>query len=91
MLSIFTRRPAAPSRDDWAERLGPMMAVTGARYDGPAGLPGPALAEEMRQAMRRCAACRDVERCTAWLAAGAPDDAWRDFCPNAALFERLGR
>lgn len=91
MLSIFIRRRPSPMRADWAERLGPMMAAVGARYDGPTGLPGPALADEMRRAVRRCAACGGTSRCTEWLAAGAPDESWRDFCPNAALFESLGR
>lgn len=41
------------------------------------------------RAARRCSQCRTVETCTAWLARPAADAAHRDFCPNAALFERL--
>ncbi|HYH20109.1 MAG TPA: DUF6455 family protein [Azospirillum sp.] len=45
---------------------------------------------EMARAARRCSLCRATEACTRWL--GAPEAspaAYRTFCPNADLFERL--
>jgi hypothetical protein len=89
---IFRRQEG---RDDWAERLGPMMRIVGVRYDGPTGLPAPALAEEMRVAAKTCARCPETTACRTWLdgvsAGTVPRGGWRDFCPNAARFEALTR
>ena len=41
----------------------------------------------LKDAERICARCRNVKRCSAWLAWGLGKDAPRVFCPNAALFD----
>ncbi|HYG90454.1 MAG TPA: DUF6455 family protein [Azospirillum sp.] len=50
---------------------------------------GTGLGLVMARAARRCSLCRTVETCTGWLARPSADDAHRDFCPNAELFERM--
>jgi len=46
--------------------------------------------EPLARAVRRCALCRNVERCERWLA--SPSAAGLDhFCPNAATFALLRR
>lgn len=45
----------------------------------------------LRDAERVCAYCRDTTRCRRWLNRGAADDAPRLFCPNAELFDEMGR
>ena len=50
---------------------------------------GTGLGLMVARAARRCSLCRTVETCTEWLSRLAEDDAHRDFCPNADLFERL--
>lgn len=56
-------------------------------------MPGPEagrwLASAWGHAARRCAFCSAAESCAAWLAAGARDEGYRDFCPNATFFDHL--
>jgi hypothetical protein len=47
----------------------------------------PATARKLARAARRCAACRQVERCERWLA--AESESLDDFCPNARLLAEL--
>ena len=45
---------------------------------------------QLRQAMRRCHDCRAVFTCRYWLGDVHRDPrAFRDFCPNAGVFERF--
>ena len=37
----------------------------------------------------RCRACGEWRQCRRWLKSGATDDTYREFCPNAALLDRL--
>lgn len=37
----------------------------------------------------RCRACGEWRQCRRWLEGGAQDDGYREFCPNAALLDRL--
>ena len=37
----------------------------------------------------RCRACGEWSQCRRWLESGAKDDGYREFCPNAALLDRL--
>jgi uncharacterized protein YjiS (DUF1127 family) len=41
--------------------------------------------------VKRCAACRSKVICAWWLAEGGPQDAYREFCPNAGRFVELRR
>jgi hypothetical protein len=43
---------------------------------------------EVSSALDRCAECRARARCAQWLESGERDG-YRDFCPNAAFFERI--
>jgi hypothetical protein len=46
-------------------------------------------AVQLRQASRRCRDCGSLPSCRHWLAdPHRPAEAYRDFCPNAGLFER---
>ena len=38
---------------------------------------------------RNCAICRHTLKCRRWLSGEEPKDAYRSFCPNAKLFDRL--
>jgi len=42
---------------------------------------------KLARATRRCAGCRQVDRCERWLA--AESEPLEDFCPNARLFAEL--
>lgn len=52
---------------------------------------GPLVQAILCEAEWTCVTCLDSERCRAWLDSGARDEAYREFCPNAALFEHLPR
>ncbi len=41
-------------------------------------------------AVKQCVACRQVARCSAWLASGAVDG-FESFCPNAGFIQRTKR
>lgn len=43
----------------------------------------------MREAELSCMACADWRRCRNWLDGRAPDDDYRAFCPNEAVFDAL--
>lgn len=45
----------------------------------------------LERAARRCLGCNAVDRCGAWLQQDGPLNEARRFCPNADLFESLGR
>lgn len=45
----------------------------------------------LRDAERVCTHCGNTARCRRWLNRGAADDAPRLFCPNAELFDEMGR
>ncbi len=45
----------------------------------------------LRDAERACVHCGNTARCRRWLNRGATDDAPRLFCPNAELFDEMGR
>lgn len=45
----------------------------------------------LRDAERVCNHCGATARCRRWLNRGATDDAPRLFCPNAELFDEMGR
>lgn len=47
------------------------------------------LASAWGHAARRCVFCRSSQTCAAWLAAGAVDEQYHDFCPNAYFFDHL--
>jgi len=44
--------------------------------------------DDLRKA-RHC--CASWKQCRRWLADVQTDDAYRDFCPNASILERLAR
>ena len=48
-------------------------------------------AQEVKDAERVCIHCGNTARCRRWLNRGAADDAPRLFCPNAELFDEMGR
>jgi len=43
----------------------------------------------LRAAMARCAGCESTDACKEWLDDGTSNPTPPDFCPNAALIERL--
>ena len=45
----------------------------------------------LRDAERVCIHCGNTARCRRWLNLGAAGDAPRLFCPNAELFDEIGR
>jgi len=45
----------------------------------------------LRDAERACARCDTTARCRRWLNRGAAKDTPRRFCPNAELFDEMGR
>lgn len=45
----------------------------------------------LKDAERVCAYCKSDGRCRRWLNWGAKNDAPRLFCPNAELFDEMGR
>ncbi|MGQ9364706.1 DUF6455 family protein [Azospirillum sp. ST 5-10] len=36
-----------------------------------------------------CVGCPAADRCRAWLTCGSVATAYREFCPNAAMFDRM--
>ena len=52
---------------------------------------GAEVSRELAAALRRCLACREERLCRAWLDGRRPGVDHRTFCPNAPLFERIGR
>ena len=44
--------------------------------------------DDLRKA---CHCCASWKQCRRWLADGEADGAYRDFCPNASILERLAR
>lgn len=51
---------------------------------------GLAVEAQLRQAVYRCAACRDVDACRQWLDEVVECDRLPSFCRNAKLFAELG-
>jgi hypothetical protein len=52
---------------------------------------GPLMRAVVREAELGCLTCADWQRCRQWLDGRAPDDDYRDFCPNEGLFAVLPR
>jgi hypothetical protein len=75
-----------PRVEQRAANMAAMMRHLGIWPDSSfAGLP-------MESAIRNCFFCREVDRCSAWLADSEADPlAWQRFCPNAELFAALRR
>lgn len=48
-----------------------------------------ALGTRLGGAARACFFCRHADECQRWFEAGAADDGYRRFCPNADRFENL--
>lgn len=48
-----------------------------------------ALGTRLGGAARACFFCRNADACQRWFEAGAADDGYRRFCPNADRFETL--
>jgi hypothetical protein len=48
-----------------------------------------ALGTKLGGAARACFFCRHADECQRWFEAGAGDDGYRRFCPNADRFEAL--
>lgn len=48
-----------------------------------------ALGTRLGGAARACFFCRHADECQRWFEAGAADDGYRRFCPNADRFEAL--
>jgi len=46
--------------------------------------------DDLKEADRKCLACRDAGRCRRWLECGRINDAPQVFCPNASLFQDIG-
>lgn len=44
---------------------------------------------ELRELQWNCNDCQTWRECRDWLAAPAEDEAYREFCPNAAAFEQM--
>lgn len=52
---------------------------------------GPLVSAILWQAEWSCLDCVNAAECEAWTGDVVEDDAYREFCPNAALFDRLPR
>lgn len=51
----------------------------------------PLMRAVLREAELGCLECAAWRRCRQWLSGGAPEDDYRDFCPNEGLFNVLPR
>lgn len=47
------------------------------------------LSLEFRKITRNCAECWHTAKCRRWLSGEGSKDAYRGFCPNAKIFDRL--
>jgi hypothetical protein len=43
----------------------------------------------IEDARRACRCCASWKQCRRWLRDGGPGDGYKEFCPNAALLDRL--
>jgi len=43
----------------------------------------------LQRAQQKCVLCRDSEACRDWLEDGGEESAYRNFCPNAPLFDYM--
>lgn len=50
---------------------------------------GPLVSAILWEAEWSCLDCTRAAECGAWLGGRVEDDAYREFCPNAALFDQL--
>ena len=68
-----------------------LMTAMMRRFDiDPAGA-APRYWGSLRDAQRTCSQCKKTRRCRRWLELGRLRDVPRRFCPNAPLFEEIGR
>ncbi len=47
--------------------------------------------QDLKGADKVCSECGQVERCRRWLAWGCRNRAYEIFCPNAELFDEIGK
>ncbi len=52
-------------------------------------IPKRILSLQFRKITRNCADCRHTAKCRRWLSGEGSKDAYRGFCPNAKIFDRL--
>ena len=47
--------------------------------------------QDLKSADKACSECGQIDRCRRWLAWGCRNEAYQVFCPNAALFQEIGK
>lgn len=67
-----------------AELMGRMMVRLDVDVEG---LAREALGTRMRAVANVCRGCRQIGLCRRWLDSGTGEGGYRDFCPNAVVFE----